>query len=349
MESTELETDATVSPNSGPTAEADLQNEDGFDPSDLLSVDDDFYENASRLKGSTLARSSHLSEIARGKKKAVPRPLTKYYLTQIKSVHLKNAKQYTINPPPPTGFYVLRAFVSSIYGGSSMQFMQKLTAFDIQCIWPTKDLNPFLVDSPGTPGLLFTSRPEIVGGTPWHAFCKRRARRQLRWEYAGMYTMVVYGKIEAEQFAAQTEATKKRWGKYLMTRKEARVYVAMRARIALRKHDQPIDERRVCMEIEAVMGRAVEKPGDEGMTKEDKQKEGEKIKARVPLAVTAGDVIEAFCNGDEHISILRMDCIGYDHTFVRDMQEKLAQWQSKSKNRENEVDVSRQEETAIET
>lgn len=227
------------------------------------------------------------------------------YLTQIKSMHLKNAKQYTINPPPPPGFYVPRVFVSSIYGGSSMQFMQKLTAFDIQCIWPTKDLNPLVVDSPGAPGLLFTSRPEIVGGTPWHVFCRRQVEKQLRWEYAGKYTMVVSGKIEAEQFAAQTEVTKKRWGDYLVTRKEARVYVAMRARIALRKHGQPLDERRVCMEIEAVMGRAVEKPGAEGMTKEDKQKERGKIKARVPLAVTAGDVIEAFCNGDEvmHISL----------------------------------------------
>ncbi|PBK80939.1 hypothetical protein ARMGADRAFT_819237 [Armillaria gallica] len=236
-------------------------------------------------------------------------------------MHIRNAKQYTINPPPPPGFYVPRVFVSSIYGGSSMQFMQKLTAFDTQCIWSTKDLNPLVVDSPGAPGLLFTSRPEIVGGTPWHVFCRRQVEKQLRWEYAGKYTMVVSGKIEAEQFAAQTEVTKKRWGDYLVTRKEARVYVAMRARIALRKHGQPLDERRVWMEIEAVMGRVVEKPGDEGMTKEDKQKERGKIKARVPLAVTAGDVIEAFCNGDEHINILRMDCIGYDHTFVRDMQK----------------------------
>ncbi|KAK0493168.1 hypothetical protein EDD18DRAFT_1180920 [Armillaria luteobubalina] len=237
-----------------------------------------------------------------------------------------------INPPPSTGFYVSRVFVSSIYGGSSMQFMQKLTAFDIQCIWPTKDLNPLVVDSPGAPGLLFTSRPEIVGGTPWHVFCKRQVEKRTLWEYAGKYTMVVSGKIEAEQFAAQTETTKKRWGDYLVTRKEARVYVAMRARIALRKHGQPLDERRVCMEIEAVMGRAMEKPGDEEMTKQDKQKEKGKIKARVPLAVTAGDVIEAFCNDDEYINILRMDCIGYDHAFVRDMQKKLSQWQPKPKN-----------------
>ncbi|PBK65517.1 hypothetical protein ARMSODRAFT_437077 [Armillaria solidipes] len=351
FESTELETDAIdpqrdhpVSPGatkpgrqSGgpPAAEADPKSEDDFYPSDLLSVDDGFHEDASRSKkrkGSALARSAHLSEIARGKKKAVPRLLTEDdYLTQIKSVHLKNAKQYTINPPPPAGFYVPRVFVSSIYGGSSMQFMQKLTAFDIQCIWPTKDLNPLVVDSPGAPGLLFTSRPEIVGGTPWHVFCRRQVEKQLCWEYAGKYTMVVSGKIEAEQFAAQSEATKKRWGDYLVTRKEARVYTVMRARIALRKHGQPLDERRVCMEIEAVMGRAVKKPGDEGMTKKDKQKERGKIKARVPLAVNAGDVIEAFCNGDEHINILRMDCIGYDHTFVGDMQKKLAQWQSKYK------------------
>ncbi|KAK0433012.1 hypothetical protein EV421DRAFT_2023695 [Armillaria borealis] len=310
-------------PGGPPVAEADPKSEDDFYPSDLLSVDDGFHEDASRSKKrkvSALARSTHLSEIARGKKKAVPRPLTKDdYLTQIKSVHLKNAKQYTINPPPPAGFYVPRIFVSNIYGGSSMQSMQKLTAFDIQCIWPTKDLNPLVVDSPGAPGLLFTSRPEIVGGTPWHVFCRRQVEKQLRWEYAGKYTMVVSGKIEAEQFAAQTEATKKRWGDYLVTRKEARVYVAMRVQIMLRKHGQPLDERRVCMEIEAVMGRAVEKPGDEGMTKEDKQKERGKIKARVPLTINTGDVIKAFCNGDEHINILRMDCIGYDHTFVRDL------------------------------
>ncbi|KAK0448893.1 uncharacterized protein EV420DRAFT_1566016 [Desarmillaria tabescens] len=311
-----------------------LKSEDEFDPSDSLSVDDGF-EDASRSEkrqvGSGSTSRSHLSEIARGKKKAVPRPLNDNYLAQIESIHLKNAKQYTTKPPPPTGFYVPRVFVSSVYGGSSMQFMQKLTAFDIQCIWPTKDLNPLVVDSPGAPGLLFTSRPEIVGGKPWHVFCKWQVEKQLRWEYAGKYTMVISGKIKAEQLAAQTEATKKRWGEYLITRKEARVYVAMRARIALRKHDQPLDERRVCMEIEAVTGRAVEKPGDKRMTKEDKQKERGKIKARVPLAVTAKDVIEALCNGDEHINILRMDCIGYDHTFVKDMQKKLPQWQSKSK------------------
>lgn len=60
-------------------AETDLMSEDDFDLSDLLSENDDFHEDASRSKKrneSALARSSHLSQIASGKKKGIPRPLT---------------------------------------------------------------------------------------------------------------------------------------------------------------------------------------------------------------------------------------------------------------------------------
>ncbi|KAG7450009.1 uncharacterized protein BT62DRAFT_1002340 [Guyanagaster necrorhizus] len=90
--------------------EAAFRSEDEFDPSDLQNADDGLLNDGSRSEkpkiASVPASSSHLSEVARGKMKAVRRPLNDNYLAQIKSTHLKGAKWYTITPSPPTGFSV---------------------------------------------------------------------------------------------------------------------------------------------------------------------------------------------------------------------------------------------------
>ncbi|PBK74034.1 hypothetical protein ARMSODRAFT_568800 [Armillaria solidipes] len=300
---------------------------------------------AEHSRASNPASSSHVS--SKGKRKAASQPLGvrpslsfqaflnphtqgNDYLSQIESTHLKDAKHYTIHPPAPEGFYVPRVFVADTYGGSAYQFLQTLKAHSIKCVWPKKGLNPLVVDAPGAPGLMFASRLEIVESKPWHVFSERQVDKQTRWEYMGKYESVVSGRIEAEQFAGQSEEVKTQWGKLLLSSKKADVYVAMRARIALRKHGLRIDNDSVDREMEAITKTMRKRSVYKEMTKDEKREAMNEIKAREPLAITAEEIIDAFCNGDEHIKILRMECIGYDHAFVKDMQEKLPHWKPKS-------------------
>ncbi|KAK0241272.1 hypothetical protein EDD85DRAFT_818263 [Armillaria nabsnona] len=281
---------------------------------------------AEHSRGSNPASSSRVS--SKGKRKAASQSLGgNDYLAQIESIHLKDAKHYTIHPPAPEGFYVPRVFVADTYGGSAYQFLQTLKTRNIKCVWPKKGLNPLVVDAPGAPGLMFASRLEIVESKPWHVFSERQVDKQIRWEYMGKYESVVSGRIEAEQFAGQSEEVKTQWGK---SSKKADVYVAMRARIALRKHGLRIDNVSVDREMEVITKKMRKRSVYKEITKDEKREVMNEIKARAPLAITAEEIVDAFCNGDEHIKILRMECVGYDHAFVKDMQEKLPHWKPKS-------------------
>ncbi|KAK0212402.1 hypothetical protein DFS33DRAFT_1390311 [Desarmillaria ectypa] len=260
-------------------------------------------------------RSSHLFK---GKRKAASQPLDgKDYLSQFESTHLKDAKCYILHSSAPVGFYVPRVFVADTYGGSAYQFLQTLKTRNIKCVWPKKCLNPLVVGAPGAPGLMFASRLEIVESKPWRVFGERQVEKQTHWEYMGRYESVVSGCIEAEQFARQSE-------------EKADVHVAMRARIALRKYGLGIDDDSVYKEMEAITKKMRKRSRYKIMTKDEKREVMNEIKAREPLAVTAEEIVDAFCSGDEHIKILRMECVGYDHEFVKDMQEKLPHWKPKS-------------------
>ncbi|KAK0459151.1 uncharacterized protein EV420DRAFT_305628 [Desarmillaria tabescens] len=309
-----------------------------FDISNIQNDVDDQLEDVRRTKRMrqitpTAVHSSENSShiLSKGKRKAAPQPLgDKDYLSQIENAHLKNAIHYTIHPPPPDGFYVPRVFIADTYGGSAYQFLQTLKTRNIKCVWPKKCLNPLVVDAPGAPGLMFASRLEIVESKPWHVFGERQVEKQTRWEYMGKYESVVSGRIEAEEFAGQSEEVKTQWGKLLLSSKKADAYVAMRARIALKKHGLRIDDDSVDREMEAITKKMRKRPVYKEMTKDEKRQLMKEIKARKPLAITAEEIVDAFCSGDEHIKILRMECVGYDHVFVKDMQEKLPHWNPKS-------------------
>ncbi|SJK98000.1 uncharacterized protein ARMOST_01256 [Armillaria ostoyae] len=245
---------------------------------------------AEHSRASNPASSSHVS--SKGKRKVASQPLGgNDYLSQIESTHLKDAKHYTIHPPVPEGFYVPRVFVADTYGGSAYQFLQTLKARNIKCVWPKKGLNPLVVDVPGAPGLMFASKLEIAGSKPWHMFGERQVDRQIRWEYMGKYESVVSGRIEAEQFAGQSEEVKTQWRKLLLSSRKADVYVAMRARIALRKHGLRIDNDSVDREMEAITKKMRKRSVYKEMTKDEKREVMNEIKAREPLAITAEEII----------------------------------------------------------
>ncbi|KAK0226393.1 hypothetical protein IW262DRAFT_1457623 [Armillaria fumosa] len=289
-----------------------------FDIRNVQTIVDDQPEESQRSKRmrqlTPTAEHSRVSKpescsymSSKGKRKATSQMLG------IESTHLKDAKYHTIHPPAPEGFYVPRVFVADTYGGSAYQFLQTLKDRNIKCVWPKKGLNPLVVDAPGAPGLI-----------------ERQVDKQTRWEYMGKYESVVSGRIEAEQFAGQSEEVKIQWGKLLLSSKKAGMYVVMRARVAPRKHGLRVDNDSVDREMEAITKKMTKRSIYKEITKDEKRRMMNETKARQPLAITAEEIVDAFCNGDEHIKILRMECVGYDHAFVKDMQEKLPHWKPKS-------------------
>ncbi|KAF5311336.1 hypothetical protein D9611_012629 [Ephemerocybe angulata] len=217
-----------------------------------------------------------------------------------------------------------------------------------RCVYPMPDMNPAMPMLPGESGLLFASRKEFyeeVEGTGeetggeddevrdsededevregdvkekrrvkkepeagkkmrkrvWSVF--RRHPQDTEWLYLGEYENTLVGKMTKEQFCWQRDTVQNHWAKLVLKKKKSDVYAAMRARIALRKAGVlPVDD----------------KEGEEALL----LKEMGDVKKGKGRPVTEGDVLEAFKNGDEGISILRMRCVGYDRAFIEDIERQ---------------------------
>ncbi|KAF6746320.1 hypothetical protein DFP72DRAFT_923167 [Ephemerocybe angulata] len=217
-----------------------------------------------------------------------------------------------------------------------------------RCVYPMPDMNPAMPMLPGESGLLFASRKEFyeeVEGTEeesggeddevrgsededevpegdvkekrrvkkepeagkkmrkrvWSVF--RRHPQDAEWLYLGEYENTLVGKMTKEQFCWQRDTVQNHWAKLVLKKKKSDVYAAMRARIALRKAGVlPVDD----------------KEGEEALL----LKGMGDVKRGKGRPVTEGDVLEAFKNGDEGISILRMRCVGYDRAFIEDIERQ---------------------------
>ncbi|KDR75435.1 hypothetical protein GALMADRAFT_249491 [Galerina marginata CBS 339.88] len=238
-------------------------------------------------------------------------------LTDMAKFYLKSSSTLTITPPP-LDLDVPRAFLRVTYGGSDQHWLQFIPAsrnpsgpHQRRIVFPKQELNPAMPTAPGEPGLIFASRHEILSNPPWMVF-RKGPKAPAVWRYLGEYECVLCGTMTAEQFKNLTPEIKREWAKALLTTKAFNVYVAMRARIALRKggaiplEDKEDEKRRVEVEIEAI--------------KRDKGQ-----------PVSVADIIAALSNNDEGIDIIRMTCVKYDHDFVNHMKVKLLDYQVKPK------------------
>lgn len=138
------------------------------------------------------------------------------------------------------------------------------------------------------------------------------------WCYLGEYESELCGQMSAEQFKDQPQKAKEAWAELLIKGKAFDVYVAMRARIALRKHNV------FPLEPQALEDGKPET--DEQVAERAKSLEDEEIKAikrNKGRKVDSGDVIRAFSRGDEAIDVIRMRCVSYDHVFAQDLQRQF--------------------------
>ncbi|KAF9001623.1 hypothetical protein BDZ89DRAFT_1081679 [Hymenopellis radicata] len=230
----------------------------------------------------------------------------------ISQQYLQAERHFAVTPPAQTDFFFSREQVNKSFGGQMYTFIStlkkasSLNGRPIKCVWPENDLNPLIVSHIGAPGLMFASRHEILHDPPWYVFSKRMVEGKARWEYCGSYQTTNVGNIEAEQFKGFPRNVQTRWGGLIaesMSRTQP-VYVKMRVRIGLRKLGETVTESRVDSEADTIF----------------KSKKGE----RKGVQVTSEDVIRALGAGEEHLNILRMRCVGYDHAFVDDLKRDIA-------------------------
>jgi len=155
--------------------------------------------------------------------------------------------------------------------------------------FPTLEQNPYMVRSPGEPGLLFMLSWRAKNPTV-NLFVRTKTAG---WSNFGRYKSSECDPIDAAEWTAQSEAVKKKWLKAILGKK----YPAareMRARILLRKtHEREPSAAEVAEEV-----------ADETVLKS---------KARVSEA----EVRAALASGEEHLRVYSLEFLDYDEDLQR--------------------------------
>ncbi|KAJ7155083.1 hypothetical protein C8R46DRAFT_1356344 [Mycena filopes] len=267
---------------------------------------------------STVSLTSHsttlrpVSPVAEPPAKRVKKNVKVEPLQDVATLYLANIPNLQIAPPASDKSFS-RKFLQKQYKASAQTFLGTFEFQDAarphrEAVFPQAWLNPFLPPVPGAPGLIFASRMEIVEdpappAPPWALFL--RGADEALWRYMGDYRNRRCGSLTAAQFKSQTAAVQTKWGNLLLGAKKCHVYIAMRARIALRK-----------------AGRAFV-PGDEVEAREIRMvKTQKKGRALQTLPLTVPDIVAALGRGDETIDIIRLECVAYDQAFIAELAER---------------------------
>ncbi|KAF9461373.1 hypothetical protein BDZ94DRAFT_1299267 [Collybia nuda] len=249
-----------------------------------------------------------------------PKPKTEAFIIPpfVVSEHLKTCKPFHINPPPHE-VYVPRRFIRATYGGNDRLLVQKIKShrnpsgpIERRIMFPMFDMNPSMPAKPGEPGLMYASRLDLTEDSPHSLFASDIGNKRAVWRYIGEYESTVCSKMSASLFRGQRPEVKKAWGTQIRDGKQWDIYVAMRARIALRKAKQ-------------------------GVTADKVDEEMVKIKNNNGRPVSIEDIISAFENGAEGIDIIKMQCVGYDHTFADDVETKFDIWNTPAARTERQL------------
>ncbi|KAJ7175121.1 hypothetical protein C8R43DRAFT_975977 [Mycena crocata] len=157
----------------------------------------------------------------------------------------------------------------------------------------TRDINPHLPAQPGDPGLMCSVRQAMVNGTPWSVFVRKPLNGTPRlWMYIGEYRCVLAGNMTPAQLIDQGAAFHSNWAEKILRTVRFDEYVRMRAEIGLIKWGHTITDASVETEMA-------------------------QIRAHKALPLTEADVIGALSRGEQQISIVRMECVSYDHEFIQ--------------------------------
>ncbi|KAK0469411.1 uncharacterized protein EV420DRAFT_1633823 [Desarmillaria tabescens] len=208
---------------------------------------------------------------------------------------------FTVDPPPHARCIVTRRLLLEKYSVASRAFLgylkpsQTSSLSGRMVVLPQKRYNPALPSQPGAHGLLFSVRHHVVGQTV-ALFVKEGT--QALWTYYGEYKDVLCGKVTGQVFMDQAEEVKQDWAQKILVQKSDE-YLSVKARVSLRKDGQSINDSNVKNEMDRL---------------KTMPKNVQNLKTR--------DVIDALVRGDEGLEIIRLECVGFDHSLVEDIRRE---------------------------
>ncbi|KAJ7140615.1 hypothetical protein C8R44DRAFT_866322 [Mycena epipterygia] len=157
----------------------------------------------------------------------------------------------------------------------------------------TRRINPHLPTRPDYPGLMCSVRQAMVNGLPRSVFLQTKVAGKALWLYLGEYVFLLVGSMTAAQFADQNDAFHEAWADKILRTVKFDEYVRMHE-IGLRRSGYDITKENIATEMAQI-----------------RNKQG--------LAVTGAEVVETLRRGEQQISMVRMECASYDHTFAHDI------------------------------
>ncbi|KAL0948898.1 hypothetical protein HGRIS_009010 [Hohenbuehelia grisea] len=201
-----------------------------------------------------------------------------------------------------------RAFISSIYGGSTMSTFPTISPAFLAIhglddfMYPTLEYNPYAPSRPGAPGLFF----RVIPG-PADAWDKVQrviiSPKSGVWIYVGQYKLEPAPSLTVEEWLSQPNKLRKTWVNQVL-KKEERGLPA-RASISLRKE---LNRNPTTEEVDAAC------------------KSGNKFKA-----LSLEEIQEALDSGLERVAVWRMECIAYDSGFQKNLVAKFPSYVPKPK------------------
>ncbi|KAJ7499705.1 hypothetical protein FB451DRAFT_1016214, partial [Mycena latifolia] len=203
---------------------------------------------------------------------------------------------------------VRRDFMRIHYGGNSQDTFPAISEINYTrtghryFMYPSLKQNPDAPMMPGSPGLFLDAagRSALKSKKPWAAGYNLKVLTRLGTNdflYMGEYAIRPADSLAREEWTAQTQTMKNKWCKNLAKKDWGLI---TRARIALRRQ----------------LGRAPTFKQVETAIANDQ---------KFP-AITAGDIAQAFDNGDERLAVWTMECVGYDEQFQRDLVRQITGW-----------------------
>lgn len=128
--------------------------------------------------------------------------------------YLKDIVPFHIEPAPPP-LIVPRRFLVNIYSAHGVFLLLKREDGRRSFIFPTQDVNPDMPVLPGEPGLILSSRLELLERT-WTCFTQVTIK-PVKWQYLGEYHCKVVGKLSADEFSQQRQKVDHFAGESLLT------------------------------------------------------------------------------------------------------------------------------------
>ncbi|KIK57403.1 hypothetical protein GYMLUDRAFT_46279 [Collybiopsis luxurians FD-317 M1] len=197
-----------------------------------------------------------------------------------------------------------RAYITSVFGGSQQESFPRIGGRHLarhgRKHWMFLNnckFQPNAPGQPGEPGLFFDSMPfsaKDEDKTIRHLFI---CLEPSKWQYAGDYQSFVAESLTQTEWVMQTPKFRSNWSTVLHTDGWGRT---VRAMIHLRKQ----------------LGREpTEEEVGEALGENDSYSH-----------ITAEEIDDAYSQGQQHLGILAVKCVGYDESLQRELIEKLSSW-----------------------